>query len=183
MTASNPSPAPSRAMTPQHLPKLIIHQPDCIEEIEQREHEAYVGFRRQMALKKLLSLWDDWEIEEYLELPDDDPVVIGILLDIGLDPGVEALSIRDLWRELDLIVGVEVEVEDEVREEAELVLVDGEDLQEGEEEWASLEAYQGAEDPQEGDDGEGYEGDDEEDGDGIQSAVDANSDDVLGETY
>ncbi|KAK8047844.1 hypothetical protein PG996_015908 [Apiospora saccharicola] len=172
-------------MTPQYLPKLIIHQPDWIEEIEQREHEAYVGFRRQMALKKLLALWDDWEIEECLELPDDDPVVIGILLDIGLDPGVEALSIRELWRDIDLIVGVEVEVEveEEVREEAELVLVDGEDTQEGEEdgadeEWDGSDEYQGAEDPQEGDDGEGYEGDDEEDGDEIQSAVDANSDDV-----
>lgn len=83
-------------MTPQQLPKLVIYQPDWIEKIKQREHAAYVGFRREMAIKKLLSTYDDWEIEEFLLLPDGHPLVIGTLWDLGLDPTVHAESIRDL---------------------------------------------------------------------------------------
>ncbi|KAK8041432.1 hypothetical protein PG994_014439 [Apiospora phragmitis] len=78
MTASSTLAVP-RAMTPQRLPKLVIYQPDWFEELNLQEHKAHMGFWREMALKKLLSTYDDDEIEEYLELEDDDPLIGEIL--------------------------------------------------------------------------------------------------------
>lgn len=151
-----PPPALTRTMTPQQLPKLVIDdQPDWTAETELRKNEAYIPFRREMALKRLLSIYDDWEIEEFLEFEDDHYLVVDALWDLGLEQDVHAESIRDLWGDIDLICGVEAA---EVGEGAESVLVDDEGLEEIEEEGAQ-EEYQGAEEQDEGDDGEG---DDEE---------------------
>ncbi|KAK7910741.1 hypothetical protein PG985_013222 [Apiospora marii] len=163
MTASRPPfPALPRAMTPRQLPKLVIAQPDWTDETELRKNEAYIPFRREMALKRLLSIYDDWEIEEFLEFEDDHYLVIGALWDLGLEQDVHAESIRDLWGDFDEITGIKAEEVGEA--EAESVLVD-EELQEGEEE--GVEEVEESE----GDNAEGYEGDDEE------------ADEVLGETY
>ncbi|KAK8030457.1 hypothetical protein PG990_000191 [Apiospora arundinis] len=83
-----PPTPPARTMVPSHLPKLTIYQPAWFEEKKARDREVETAFRREMAVKKLRSVYDLEEINEYLELEDDDPLIDEVLLDIGLEPGL-----------------------------------------------------------------------------------------------
>ncbi|KAK8110324.1 uncharacterized protein PG998_006781 [Apiospora kogelbergensis] len=99
-----------RVMVPSHLPKLTIYQPDWFEEQNAREREADFGFRREMALKKLWSVYDEDEIDEYLQLDDDDPLIGEVLLDLGLYQGVHTESLHHLMEEFGML---ETEEEEE----------------------------------------------------------------------
>ncbi|KAK8002441.1 hypothetical protein PG989_002160 [Apiospora arundinis] len=112
-----PPTPPARTMVPSHLPKLTIYQPAWFEEKKARDREAETAFRREMAVKKLRSVYDLEEINEYLELEDDDPLIDEVLLDIGLEPGVDAESLHQLLSEFYVL---EEEVEEEEEEVVEV---------------------------------------------------------------
>ncbi|KAK8017401.1 hypothetical protein PG993_013727 [Apiospora rasikravindrae] len=177
---------PARAMTPQHLPKLPIaehhdDQPAWYDESELRKNAAYFGFRRELALKKLLSCYDEDEIEDYLMLDDDDFIIGEVFRDLGLDPEVHGSSLRGLFDDLYI-------ADREEEGEGEEDLGDEDDYMEwiddsGCEEqvvWSGLEEYQLEHVSQ----GQQYY-DEEEDAcvEETEDADDDNPDDVLGETY
>ncbi|KAK8066903.1 hypothetical protein PG997_013650 [Apiospora hydei] len=186
-TSSTPPP-PTRAMTPHQLPKLILQdQPAWYDESELRKNEAYFGFRRELALKKLLSCYDEDEIEDYLRLDDGDWVIGEVFRDLGLDPEVHGCSLRGLFDDL-YIADREEESEGS---EMDLCYEDDEYLQliedsdcEDQVMWEDdSEEYQSEDAQQEQEEYDEY--DDEEDarGEEAQDTDDNDADHVLGETY
>ncbi|KAK6835004.1 hypothetical protein PG987_009698 [Apiospora arundinis] len=105
-----PPTPPARTMVPSHLPKLTIYQPAWFEEKKTRYREVETAFRCEIAVKKLRSVYDLEEINEYLDLEDDDPLIDEVLLDIGLEPGLDAESLHQLLNEFYVLEEVEEEV-------------------------------------------------------------------------